>query len=84
MLESFVTKERDKASALKIIKKAMRRHGRPEAINTDGVRSYGAPSRERASPGVVRLTPGSKGGANAIRDSPPALPYCGQGFRHVS
>ena len=41
-LESFVTKERDKAAALKFIKKAMKRHGRPKAIVTDGLRSYGA------------------------------------------
>jgi putative transposase len=42
VLESFVTKERDKAEALKFIKKAMKRHGRPKAIVTDGLRSYGA------------------------------------------
>src|SRR5690606_17663137 len=42
VLESFVTKERDKAAALKFIKKAMKRHGRPQAIVTDGLRSYGA------------------------------------------
>jgi len=41
-LESFVTKTRDKAAALKFIKKAMKRHGRPKAIVTDGLRSYGA------------------------------------------
>ena len=42
VLESFVTKERDKAAALKFIKKAMTRHGRLKAIVTDGLRSYGA------------------------------------------
>ena len=42
MLESFVTTTRDKAAALKFIKKAMKRHGRPQAIVTDGLRSYGA------------------------------------------
>src|ERR1035441_5163722 len=42
VLESYVTKERDKAAALKFIKKTMRRHGRPQAIVTDGLRSYGA------------------------------------------
>ena len=42
MLESFVTKERDNATALKFIKKAMKRHGRPRGIVTDGLRSYGA------------------------------------------
>jgi putative transposase len=42
VLESFVTKTRDKAAALKFIKKAMKRHGRPKAIVTDGLRSYRA------------------------------------------
>ena len=41
-LESFVTTTRDKAAALKFIKKMMKRHGRPRAIVTDGLRSYGA------------------------------------------
>jgi putative transposase len=42
VLESYVTKTRDKAAALKFIKKALKRHGRPRAIVTDGLRSYGA------------------------------------------
>ena len=42
VLESFVTKEWDKAAALKFIKKALKRHGAPKAIVTDGLRSYGA------------------------------------------
>ena len=42
VLESFVTKTRDKAAALTFIKKAMKRHGRPKAIVTDGLRSYTA------------------------------------------
>ena len=42
VLETFVTKGRDKAAALKFIKKALKRHGRPKAIVTDGLRSYGA------------------------------------------
>jgi len=46
VLESFVTKERDKAAALKFIKKALKRHGRPKAIVTDGLRSYGAALKE--------------------------------------
>ncbi len=46
VLESFVTKERDKAAALKFIKKAMKRHGRPKTIVTDGLRSYGAALKE--------------------------------------
>ena len=39
VLESYVTKARDKAAALKFIKKALKRHGRPKAIVTDGLRS---------------------------------------------
>jgi putative transposase len=46
VLESFVTKTRDKASALKFLKKAMKRYGRPEEVVTDRLRSYGAAMRE--------------------------------------
>jgi putative transposase len=42
ILESFVTRTRDKAAALKFLKKAMRRHGPAKAIVTDGLRSYRA------------------------------------------
>ncbi|MCP2671097.1 IS6 family transposase [Maricaulaceae bacterium EIL42A08] len=42
VLETFVTKTRDKASALKFLKKAMKRYGRPEEVVTDRLRSYGA------------------------------------------
>ena len=42
VLESFVTKTRDKKAALKFLKKTMRRYGRPVAIVTDLLRSYGA------------------------------------------
>ena len=46
VLESFVTKTRDKAAALKFIKKAMKRHGKPRTIVTDRLRSYGAAMKE--------------------------------------
>ena len=46
VLESFVTKERDKAAAMKFIKKAMKRHGKAKAITTDGLRSYKAAMKE--------------------------------------
>lgn len=42
VLESFVTKTREKKAALKFLKKAMRKHGQPEVIVTDRLRSYGA------------------------------------------
>ena len=46
VLESFVTKTRDKKAALKFLRKAMRKHGQPAAIVTDKLRSYGAALRE--------------------------------------
>jgi putative transposase len=46
ILESFVTRTRDKDAALKFMKKAMKRHGSPEAITTDGLRSYKAAMTE--------------------------------------
>ncbi len=46
VLESFVTKTRDKKAALKFLRKAMRKHGQPEAIVTDKLRSYSAALRE--------------------------------------
>jgi putative transposase len=42
VLESFDTKTRDKAAALKFITKAMKRYGRTGAIVTDSLHSYGA------------------------------------------
>jgi putative transposase len=42
VLESYVTKHRDKAAALKFPKKLMKRHGKPEELVTDKLRSYGA------------------------------------------
>ncbi|MGQ3489037.1 IS6 family transposase [Roseovarius pacificus] len=46
ILESFVTKTRDKKAALKFLKKAMRKHGRPDVIVTDRLRSYGVALKE--------------------------------------
>jgi putative transposase len=46
VLESYVTKTRDKIAALAFMKKALKRHGSPEAITTDGLRSYKAAMAE--------------------------------------
>jgi len=46
ILESFVTKKRDKSAALAFMKKALKRHGEVEAIVTDGLRSYPAAMRD--------------------------------------
>src|SRR5688500_10070459 len=50
VLESYVTKTRDKAAALRFMK-ALKRHGSPEAITTDGLRSYKAAMDELGNAG---------------------------------
>ena len=42
VLESLVTKKRDRKAALKFLRRTMKRYGRPRAIVTDRLRSYGA------------------------------------------
>lgn len=46
MLESFASKTRDKAAALKFMKTIMKRHGRAKVITTDGLRSYKAAMKD--------------------------------------
>ena len=46
ILESYVTKKRDKSAALAFMKMALKRHGKAEAIVVDGLRSYPAAMRE--------------------------------------
>ena len=46
VLESFVTKTRDKKAALKFLKKTLKRHGSTDEIVTDRLRSYGAALKE--------------------------------------
>ncbi|EQB30451.1 hypothetical protein M529_19045 [Sphingobium ummariense RL-3] len=46
ILESYVTRTRDKKATLAFMKKALKRHGSPEAITTDGLRSYSAAMNE--------------------------------------
>ena len=42
VLESYVTKRRDRKAALKFLRKTMKRHGNPAVIVTDKLRSYDA------------------------------------------
>jgi len=42
ILESYVKKNRDKKAALAFMTKALKRHGSPDTITTDGLPSYGA------------------------------------------
>jgi putative transposase len=46
VLEVFVTKKRDRKAALRYLKKAMKRYGRPKSIVTDRLRSYGAAMKD--------------------------------------
>ena len=42
VLESYVTKRRNRTAALKFLRKTMKRHGKVEVLVTDKLRSYGA------------------------------------------
>ena len=42
VLEVLATKRRDRKAALKFLKRAMKRYGRPRAVVTDRLRSYRA------------------------------------------
>lgn len=42
VLEAYVTKKREKAAALKFLRKAMKRYGNPEVVVTDKCPSYRA------------------------------------------
>ncbi len=51
VLEAYVTKTRDKAAALKFLRKAMTRYGNPKVVVTDGLASYGAAMKEIGNEG---------------------------------
>jgi len=46
VLDTVVTKRRDKKAALKVLKSLIKRYGRPTAIATDKLRSYNAAMKE--------------------------------------
>ena len=51
VLETVVTAKRDKAAALKFLKRIMKKYGRPRSVVTDGLSSYpAAMSWQRRSP----------------------------------
>jgi putative transposase len=49
VLDSVVTVKRDKAAALKCLKRTMRKYGRPRSVVTDGLCSYSAAMKEIGS-----------------------------------
>ena len=46
VLEAVVTARRDKAAALKLLKRIMKKYGRPRTIVTDSLRAYSAAMKE--------------------------------------
>lgn len=46
VLEAYVTKKRDRKAALRFLKRAMKRYGRPDVVITDRLRSYRAAMKE--------------------------------------
>ena len=46
VLEAVVTARRDKAAALKLLKRIMKKYGAPRSIVTDGLRAYSAAMNE--------------------------------------
>jgi putative transposase len=46
VLEAVVTARRDKAAALKLLKRIMKKYGRPQMIVTDSLRAYSASMKE--------------------------------------
>ena len=51
VLEAFVTKRRDRRAALKLLKRTMKRYGRPGSIGTDRLPSYRAAMQALGNPG---------------------------------
>jgi len=50
VLEAVVTAKRDKAAALKLLKRIMKMYGRPHSIVTDRLRAYSAAMKEIGGP----------------------------------
>jgi len=63
ILESVLTRSRDKAAALPFMKKAPKRHGSPVTITTDGLRSYRAAMDELGNAGSRRSVAGPTTGS---------------------
>lgn len=49
-LKAYASTARDNAAALKFIKKAVRRHGRPKAVVTHGLRACAAALKDLGGP----------------------------------
>ena len=76
VLEVFATKRRDRRAALRFLKRAMKRYGRPASIVTDGLPSYRAAMTVigNAAARIVRSLAQQPG-----RELAPAVPTTGSG-----
>lgn len=74
ILESYVTRIRDKDGALRYLEKALKGHGSLETITTDGLRSYGAAMRELGNEQKQELGRWAK---NPVRKQRPVAPAKG-------
>ena len=59
VLETVVTAKRDKAAALKFLKRIMKKYGRPRSVVTDGLSSYSAAMKEIGNADRQKLVVGS-------------------------
>ena len=59
VLEAVVTARRDKAAALKLLKRIMKKYGPPRSVVTDGLCSYSAAMKKLAPPIGTRSAAGS-------------------------
>jgi putative transposase len=65
VLEAVVTSKRDKAAALKLLKRIMKKYGAPRSIVTDGLRAYSAAMNEI---GVCRAARGRRSAQQSRRE----------------
>ena len=71
ILETFVTKRRNRKAALRFLKRAMKRYGNPQEVVTDRLRSYHAAMKEIGND--ARQTTG-RWLNNRAEDLPPTVP----------
>src|SRR5208337_18728 len=65
VLEAVVTAKRDKAAALKLLKRIMKKYGRPRSVVTDGLWSYVAAMKMKEIGNADRQEVGRAGGSTA-------------------
>jgi putative transposase len=71
VLEAVVTAKRNKAAALKLLKRIMKKYGQPRSIVTDGLCSYSAAMKEIGA--ADRHEVGGRTGRVALRPDEPSL-----------